>query len=719
VPEGALLTHTVEAVLHDLAASGATGCLLVRDQEGDEAEVFLRDGEVYAVSVPGRRVMLGVRLMSRGALTPEALAEALEIQRTELQGWRLGELLVHLGYVELSVVEEFVVEHLKDALADLLGWPVAAWKFRKNKKTRQDVAPPTPVAALFDELRHRATTWETILAATGGPAAVPTLAAASPSDDVALGPNEWALLCKIDDTRSVADLAGECGFTLFEAGQVVMRLVEAGLVGVPGGAVAVAETAEAAEAEVAEAEVAEAEVAEVEVAEAEVAEVALEVDTEAEIELAEVELEVDPDDRGVELVLPVVELAELEAREAADREAADREAAEAADLELRRAAAENKRLHEAEILHRELEALAAKEAAARIERAEARKRARAEMREEQARAEADAQAAAVVEPDPGEARPDREASEAAAWADHAAWLTAARAAAEEPAWADHATWLAAARAAAEEPAWADHAAWLAGQAAAELAVAEDQAWVDHELWLSDRAAEEAARVEAELQAAREQAERELADEAARRSRDAAEAEVRQAAERIAREEAERQEHAEADRLAAEAAEQIAAAEAARIAAEQAAAEQAAAEQQAAARAAAEQQAAARAAAEQQAAARAAVPQPSPPRDDNAGASASHASSLLTQLNREAPARPPQPAPAPEPVAAAAEPEPEPEDAGPEPMVARDHADTAMLLRELSSLGFGADDESAPHLTAARPAQPVDPKKKRKGLFGRG
>ena len=44
--------------------------------------------------------MLGVRLMSRGALTPEALAEALEIQRTELQGWRLGELLVHLGYVE-------------------------------------------------------------------------------------------------------------------------------------------------------------------------------------------------------------------------------------------------------------------------------------------------------------------------------------------------------------------------------------------------------------------------------------------------------------------------------------------------------------------------------------------------------------------------------------------------------------------------------------------
>ena len=232
MPEGALLTNTVEAALHDLAASGATGCLVVRDQEGDEAEVYLRDGDVYAVMVPGRRIMLGVRLMSRGALTPEALAEALEIQRTELQGWRLGELLVHLGYVELSVVEEFVVEHLKDALADLLGWPVSAWKFRRNKKTRQDVAPPTSVATLLDELRDRATTWEQIVESIGGPDAVPGLSSGPPSDEVALGPNEWALLCKVDAERSVADLATDCGFTLFEAGQVVTRLIAAGLVSV-------------------------------------------------------------------------------------------------------------------------------------------------------------------------------------------------------------------------------------------------------------------------------------------------------------------------------------------------------------------------------------------------------------------------------------------------------------------------------------------------------
>ncbi len=148
MPEGDL--RRVETVLSS-SATGASGCLTVTDPAGDQSEVYFRDGLVYAVMVPGRRTMLGARLMAPGELTPEALAEALDVQRTELQGWRLGELLVHLGYVELEVVEEFVIEQLKDAMAVLLGWPVAAHKFRKTKKTRQDVAPPTAVDVLFED----------------------------------------------------------------------------------------------------------------------------------------------------------------------------------------------------------------------------------------------------------------------------------------------------------------------------------------------------------------------------------------------------------------------------------------------------------------------------------------------------------------------------------------------------------------------------------------
>ena len=38
------------------------------------------------------------------------------------------------------------------------------------------------------------------------------------------------MLCKVDGERSVADLAADCGFTVFEAGHIIAALVKAGLV---------------------------------------------------------------------------------------------------------------------------------------------------------------------------------------------------------------------------------------------------------------------------------------------------------------------------------------------------------------------------------------------------------------------------------------------------------------------------------------------------------
>src|SRR5205085_3071800 len=99
--------------------------------------------------------MLGVRLMSSGALTPEALAEALEAQREELQGWRLGELLVHLGYVDREVVEAFVAETVRDAMSDLVRWQTGRWRFRKAERTREDVATPTTVDELLAAVSRR------------------------------------------------------------------------------------------------------------------------------------------------------------------------------------------------------------------------------------------------------------------------------------------------------------------------------------------------------------------------------------------------------------------------------------------------------------------------------------------------------------------------------------------------------------------------------------
>ena len=226
--KGELTTTPIEVALSSLANEQATGCLHVVDDAGSEALIYLKAGLVYAVSVPGQRPQLGARLISSNALVPENLAEALEAQRTELQGWRLGELLVHLGFVEQDVVEAFVQEQVRDGMTDLLAWTSGRWRFRKGEKTREDVAPPTPLAELFDQVSARKSTWEEIVDAVHGPNAVPMLAAHGGEAHITLDSDTWSLLCKIDGERSIADLARECGFTLFEAGTVVRVLVEAG-----------------------------------------------------------------------------------------------------------------------------------------------------------------------------------------------------------------------------------------------------------------------------------------------------------------------------------------------------------------------------------------------------------------------------------------------------------------------------------------------------------
>src|SRR3954471_24489790 len=230
VLKGDLASTPLPDLLEQLAEGVATGCLHVVDPAGEEAKVFLRGGNVYSVVVPGHRPQLGARLVSSGDLAPEALAEALEAQRTELQGWRLGELLVHLSYVDQPVVEAFVQEQVRESMSDLLQWPAATWKFRINERTREDVAPPVSVAEVLTEVRHRQVEWQAIADVVGGPAAVPMLSAGSAaSPEMEIDADAWSLLCKVDGVRSVADLARDCGFTVFEAGHVVFTLVRAGL----------------------------------------------------------------------------------------------------------------------------------------------------------------------------------------------------------------------------------------------------------------------------------------------------------------------------------------------------------------------------------------------------------------------------------------------------------------------------------------------------------
>ena len=246
--KGDLATTPFGAVISDLATSSAIGCLHVEGPDGDEALVYLKSGAIYSTYLPGRRPQLGARLISSGALAPEALEEALEAQSTELQGWRLGELLVHLGFVEASVVESFGIEQVRDACFELSRWTSGKWKFRKNEKTREDIAAACEVVAILDEILRREQEWAILVDVIRGTDSVPLLGAGGlASAEMALDQDEWALLCKVDGERNIHQLARDCGFTDFEAGQIVSSLVMTGLLEIDTLAAADTEDGEGAE----------------------------------------------------------------------------------------------------------------------------------------------------------------------------------------------------------------------------------------------------------------------------------------------------------------------------------------------------------------------------------------------------------------------------------------------------------------------------------------
>jgi hypothetical protein len=689
--KGDLATTPLAPLLLQLAEEVSTGCLHISDGAEDEALVFYKNGLVYAVTVPGRRPQLGAKLVSSGALAPEALADALEAQRTELQGWRLGELLVHLGYVDQPVVEDFIKEQVHDALWDLIKWVDGPWKFRRNEKTREDVAPPMAVTDLLEDLRRRGFEWQTISHVVHGPAAVPVLSTrGGGSAETTLDPDAWSMLCKIDGERSIADLARDCGYTMFEAGQVLVALVNAGLVDIdedledspvaddePYGATSV-RSALAADA---------ANAVEPEDGFAALARVVSEVAAGVRAEDAPIE----------EVAASVVDMPSTIKLNAGNDESFAASIARVSEALSDVLGPAPQVLDPFEVPH-ELR-LRSKKSGERtpVSEEEARKtRARQAAAAELAAAHALAEAlraTQTVEP----ARPIPEPVETVAevvdlaevrrGAEEAARIEAERLAAEEAARVaaeEEAARLEAERLEAERLAAEEAARLEAERVEAERLAAEETARLEAERL----AAEEAARVAAEEEAARLEAERLAAEEAARLEAERVEAE------RLAAEEAAR---LEAERLAFE--------EGARLEAERLAAERAEAESEAWAEYWAREARVVEA------------------RSEHGQAAAAMLSDLHAVPIAEVPVQA-EPEPEPEPVYESPEPAEMLEPAGVGARASggmNEMADTAALLRELSSLGLEDDPAPAP---SARPPAPRAPrpaaadKKKKRGLFGR-
>jgi hypothetical protein len=167
-------------------------------------------------------------------VSPEQLSAAAAQQRERFPTHLIGQVLVGMGLVAQEVVDAFVLEQVLDQLADLLDLPIEDAQFHPGRRIQQDVIAPTDFNELLVVACQRRAHRANVLAAVGGPQAVPALGAPGRgSGQTPLGPYDWALLCRVDGRRTITELARVCGFTVQESAQIVADLALTGLLVLP------------------------------------------------------------------------------------------------------------------------------------------------------------------------------------------------------------------------------------------------------------------------------------------------------------------------------------------------------------------------------------------------------------------------------------------------------------------------------------------------------
>jgi hypothetical protein len=233
--EGNLKDFSLADMFRLLASGSKTGTLHVDGPDG-EGVVCFRDGAVLYASARSVVEPAGKRLVRASIISEKQLRQAqglMKIQKKDKARRKLGQILVDEGYVESSVLEEYVRGLVSDALFDLMRWEEGSLRFESDEPLGDvDLGLSIPIDAVLADSTRRLEQWnkikdkipslDTRFAMSGDPGQKPA--------DIHLKPREWMLLCYLHGSRSVRELTELTGYNDFDTAKVLYGMYAAGLI---------------------------------------------------------------------------------------------------------------------------------------------------------------------------------------------------------------------------------------------------------------------------------------------------------------------------------------------------------------------------------------------------------------------------------------------------------------------------------------------------------
>ena len=208
------------------AASSGTGCLEVHDAARERRGwVFLEEREVVSVLVDGYQPRLARRLTVSELVSVADMGEVLAVTKDEYDP-RIAVECVARGLVDPVTMKVLYREFMLSAASFVDEWEMgdSQWVAGIPPWEGRSTAVPVPllVSAMSRRKEHWAGLW-TELSAVTIPDRVPVRT--GPLEYRPATADEAAVLWAVDGRRTLDQVAGECGFTRFQAGHLVATLM--------------------------------------------------------------------------------------------------------------------------------------------------------------------------------------------------------------------------------------------------------------------------------------------------------------------------------------------------------------------------------------------------------------------------------------------------------------------------------------------------------------
>lgn len=137
-----------------------------------------------------------------------------------------GEIFLRGGQIVHAQVGDLQGE---EAMYELAIWPEGEFVFTPGKETEVTTIQKSNTNLLMEAAR-RIDEWQILSKRIPSTRLVPVFTQHATTTSVSLTPQEWALICKIDERRSIEEVAVGLGMSPFEVCKLLYGLITSGLV---------------------------------------------------------------------------------------------------------------------------------------------------------------------------------------------------------------------------------------------------------------------------------------------------------------------------------------------------------------------------------------------------------------------------------------------------------------------------------------------------------